>query len=418
MNAEVRRRFVERVEESRERLVALCQQLVRIASENPPGDTGPLADAIAALLEGVPGVAVERLCGRAPAVNVVATLKGGKPGRRLVFNGHLDTFPVGDRARWTVPPLEGLIRDGRMYGRGVSDMKAGVAASLLGVILLAEVKDALAGEVVLTFVGDEETGGAWGTVFLLDNVARATGDAMINGDAGSPHVMRFGEKGQAWFEINAAGVANHGAHVHLGVNAIERLLAALGRVTRLRALPCPIPADIGAAMAAAKPVSEEVSGAGEAATLASVTVNIGVIDGGTSINIIPDAARALVDVRFPPGLTVAAIEAELADALAGLDGVTHTLLTATDPTWTDPGHEIIRLAAANSRAVLGREAVANMRVGMSDARFYRGRGIPTLGYGAAPHNMGGPDEYVTLDDLFAVFYVHATTAFDYLTAAG
>lgn len=415
MTAAVREAFVERVERSRERLTALCQDLVRIGSENPPGDTGPLADAIAARLAEAPGIICERIVGQAPAVNLVARLKGGRPGRRLVFNGHLDTFPVGDAARWTVPPLAGVIRDGRMYGRGVSDMKAGLAGSLLATILLAEVRQALAGEVVLTFVGDEETGGKWGTLYLLDNVPDASGDAMINGDAGSPAVMRFGEKGQAWFEVRATGIANHGAHVHLGVNAIERLMTALQRLAALREMKCPLPADIAKAIDAAKPVSEEISGAGEANTLKTVTVNIGVVEGGSSINIIPDAAKALVDVRFPPGLTVAAIEAAVKKALAGLEGIAHTRLAATDPYWTDPGHEIIRLAGENSRAVLGRPAVANMRVGMSDARFYRQRGMPTLGYGAAPHNMGGPDEYVTLDDLYAVFYVHATTAFDYLT---
>ena len=415
MSETARHDFVKRVEASRERLVSLCARLVRINSENPPGDTGPIANAVEAELAGMDGITVRRVVAKEPAVNLVATLAGAGPGRRLVFNGHFDTFPIGDTAAWTVDPLGGDVRDDRMYGRGVSDMRAGLAASLLSVILLAEFRDALMGEAVLTFVGDEETGGTWGTRYLLDNVAEATGDAMINGDAGSPSVMRFGEKGQVWIELMAKGVANHGAHVHLGVNAIERLTAALVRVTDLRGLTCPIPEDIRAAIGAAKDVSEGVSGAGEAETLQHVTVNVGVIEGGTSINIIPDRAKAMCDIRMPPGVTVGDIEQAVAGALAGLDGVSWEVMAATNAYWTDPGHEIIRLAAANSRAVLGREAVANIRVGMSDARFYRERGIPTLGYGAAPHNMGGADEYITLDDLFAVFYVHATTAFDYLS---
>ena len=412
-----RQAFLERVKESRERVIDLCRELVAIGSENPPGDTGPLADAIAARLAEVPGVTVERIVAQEPAVNLVARLAGGRPGRRLVFNGHLDTFPVGDTGLWTMPPLGGEIRDGRMYGRGVSDMKAGVAAALLAVILLADFRDALRGEAVLTFVGDEETGGKWGTQYLLDNVPAASGDAMINGDAGSPSVMRFGEKGQMWIEVTATGLANHAAHVHLGVNAIERLTAALHALAALRDMDCPIPEDIRAAILAAKPISEEVSGAGEAETLQRVTLSVGVIEGGTSVNIIPDSARALCDIRFPPGLTVEAMTEAVADILAGHEGVGLKVLSSSDPYWSDPADEIFRLAAANGKDVLGREAASNMRVGMSDARFYRQRGIPTLGYGAAPHNMGGPDEYVTLDDIYAVFYVHAMTAFDYLSKA-
>ena len=413
-----RQDFLGRVTESRERVIELCRELVTISSENPPGDTGPLADAIAAMLADVPGVTVERIVAKEPAVNLVARLAGGRPGRRLVFNGHLDTFPVGDAGLWTMPPLGGEVRDGCMYGRGVSDMKAGVAAALLTVILLADFRDAFGGEAVLTFVGDEETGGTWGTQYLLDNVPAASGDAMINGDAGSPSVMRFGEKGQMWIEVTATGKSNHAAHVHLGVNAIERLTAALGGLAALRDIDCPIPEDIRAAIVAAKPISEDISGAGEAETLQSVTLSLGVIEGGSSVNIIPDHARALCDIRFPPGLTVEGMTKAVTDILAGHEGVGFEVLAANDSYWSDPSHEIFRLAAANSTDVLGQEAASNMRVGMSDARFYRQRGIPTLGYGAAPHNMGGPDEYITLDDLYAVFYVHAMTAFDYLAKAG
>jgi succinyl-diaminopimelate desuccinylase len=238
---------------------------------------------------------------------------------------------------------------------------------------------------------------------------------MLSADAGSPQVVRVGEKGQIWLEVSAAGEANHGAHVHLGVNAIERLMAALVRLTALRDLPCPIPEAVRAVMAAAKPVSEAVSGAGEAHTLSHVTLNIGRIEGGSAVNIIPDAARALCDLRIPPGLTVADIEREVGWLIGDLPGIGHRVLSATEPTVTDPDHECVRLAVANAASVVPGGAVVNMRVGFSDARFYRLHGVPSLVYGPTPHNMGGADEYVTLDDLFAVFYVHAMTAFDFLS---
>jgi succinyl-diaminopimelate desuccinylase len=412
---DARAAFETEVRGSRDRLVALCADLVRIDSQNPPGDTGPLAAAIERLLADEPGIATRRITAKAPAVNLLATIAGHAAGRRLVMNGHLDTFPAGDPARWTVPPLGGAIVDGRIYGRGAADMKAGLAAAVLAAKLLARHRTAWSGELVLTLVGDEETGGLWGTQHLLKAVPEAAGDFMLSADAGSPQVVRIGEKGQLWLEVAAAGKANHGAHVHLGVNAIERLTAALDLLKGLRAMPCPIPAEVLAVMRAAQPVSEAVSGVGEAHTLAHVTLNIGRIEGGSAVNIIPDAARALCDVRFPPGLTVADITREIDRLIGNARGIAHRVLSATEATVTDPDHEGVRLAVANAASVVPGGAVVNMRVGFSDARFYRLHGVPSIVFGPTPHNMGGPDEHVTIDDLFAVFYVHAMTAFDYLS---
>jgi acetylornithine deacetylase/succinyl-diaminopimelate desuccinylase-like protein len=206
--------FVARVFGARETLADLCAGLIRVGSENPPGDTVGIAEAIAEILGRIPGLSLRRVSAWAPVMNLVARLPFASPGRRLVFNGHLDTFPIGDPAQWTRPPLGGVIEDGRIFGRGAADMKAGLAAAVLAAILLGEVREHLAGELVLALAGDEETGGAWGAQYLLSHVPEVLGDAMICGDAGSPQVVRFGEKGQIWLELRARGRANHGAHVH------------------------------------------------------------------------------------------------------------------------------------------------------------------------------------------------------------
>src|SRR3954469_22636722 len=91
--------------DSRERLVALTQHLVRIASPTPPGDTREVARAAAGLLRRVAGAEVEVITAAEPFANVVARLRGRAAGRRLVFNGHLDTFPLAEALPWTWPPL-------------------------------------------------------------------------------------------------------------------------------------------------------------------------------------------------------------------------------------------------------------------------------------------------------------------------
>ncbi|HYB08355.1 MAG TPA: M20/M25/M40 family metallo-hydrolase [Alphaproteobacteria bacterium] len=410
----LRQAFEAKVRANRDRLVTLCADLVRIGSENPPGDTGALSEAIARLFAACPATEIKRIVARPPVENLVVRIAGGAPGRRLVFNGHLDTFPIGDAARWAVPPLGGTVADGRIYGRGAGDMKAGLAASILAAQLLAERRKDWCGEIVLTLVGDEETGGLWGSQHLLAEVSEAKGDAMLSGDAGAPQVVRIGEKGQIWVEVVAEGKANHGAHVHLGINAIEKLMAALDGLLDLRRLPCPIPDDVRQVILAARPVSEVVSGAGESETLQNVTVNIGRFEGGSAVNIIPDRAKALADIRFPPGLTLAEIRGAIAARLDGMPGIAWRVLSGCEATVTDPAHEIVRLTAKNAAAITSGNVVVNMRVGFSDARFYRLADIPSVVYGPTPHNMGGADEYVTIDDLFAVFYVHAMTGFDFL----
>ena len=284
-------RLAARVESQFASLVDLCRSLVRIDSTNPPGDTAAVVEAIEAALGATAGIEHRRVVGRAPVVNLVARVRGAGPGRRLVLNGHLDTFPIGE-ARWQHHPLGADLENGRIDGRGACDMKAGVAALVLAFVTLAEFRDAWGGELVLALVGDEETGGRWGTQYLLANVEEAVGDAMLNADTGSPRVVRVCEKDNVWVELEATGVANHAVHVHLGRNAVDALVDALGAVRALAALAPSLPAAVERTIAEAKAVSEAESGEGEAETLRRITVNIGRIEGGIGVNTIPDPRAA------------------------------------------------------------------------------------------------------------------------------
>lgn len=150
--------------------------------------------------------------------------------------------------------------------------------------------------------------------------------------------------------------------------------------------------------------------------LGRVTVNIGRIEGGTSTNLVPASARAGADLRLPVGVSAAAAERALAAAL-GRPGIKYRVLRRFEPSHTDPGSEIVRRCAAAAREVVGGQVAVNMRVGGSDARWFRMEGLPTVVYGPTPHGMGGPDEWVDLAELDQVARVHALTAFDLLTAS-
>jgi succinyl-diaminopimelate desuccinylase len=397
------------------RLIEMTQALVRVASPNPPSNTVAIAKVTQELLAAIPGIEIKAVEPAPGIVSLVARLRAERPGRRLIFNGHLDTFPIGDESGWTVSPLSGELRDGRIYGRGVSDMKGGVAASILAAALLAEYRHAWSGEVVLTLAGDEENMGSLGTGYLLETVPEARGDANICGDVGSPMVVRFGEKGLLWLEVKAQGVAAHGAHVHKGVNAIDRLRSALDRVEELERRPVDAPAAVRNAIAAARAISEPLSGAGESDTLSRVTVNIGTIKGGVSPNLVPTQAMAECDIRLPVGISTAALLQELDKSLGSLEGIRWRATRRFEPNFTDPVHEIVTRVRDVAAGVLGKAPAVNMRVGGSDSRWYRQWGIPTVVYGLTPFNMGGPDEHILVDELKAVAKVHTLAAFDFLT---
>ena len=145
-----------------------------------------------------------------------------------------------------------------------------------------------------------------------------------------------------------------------------------------------------------------------------MTANLGYLSGGTSMNLVPAEARAGLDIRLPIGVSVTDIVERIKVMVAGLPGVEMKVLVSHEPTCSDPDGELFKLLIRNGAEIMHQAPVVNMRVGGSDTRLFRSRGIASAVYGCTPHNMGGPDEFVTIDDLRKVFYVHTLTAFDFL----
>lgn len=395
-------------------LVEMTQALVRVDSQTPPSDTGPVADIVASYLSDHSGIEIQRLTSVAPVVNLVAHLDGGLPGRRLILNGHLDTYPVGTVASWSDEPLSGVIRGDRLYGRGSADMKGGIAALVLVMKLFAEHLRPFPGELVLALAGDEESMGELGTQHLIDNIPLVHGDAVLVADVGSPSVLRCGEKGMIWLDLSAQGRSSHGAHVHRGNNAIVRLMAAISELRQLEDLPIHVPVEVQRAMAAAQDTSEPLGGSGEMSVMQRVTVNVGQIGGGVSANLVPDEAWAKLDIRLPMGTTVADIESAIETRLAKHPDVSAIVTRRYQPTWTDPADPISVACLAAAAEVLGSAVRINMRVGASDARLWRRAGLPTIVCGLTPHNLGGPDENLEVAELPKVAAIHALAALKYL----
>jgi len=388
-------------------MIEIAQDLIRCDSQTPPSDTRAAAEVALKHIATIEGVEAELHESRAPVMNLVATLRGGRPGKRLVLNGHLDTFPIGNAAAWEVDPLGGELRDGRVYGRGSADMKGGIAAMIAVVAAFAEAAPDFPGEIVLALAGDEESMGELGTQWLIDHVPQVRGDAVIVADVGSPQIIRLGEKGMIWVDVEIIGSPAHGAHVHRGVNAVERLMSALSAIKELESLPAAPENEVVEAIAAARHLSEKESGEGETRVLHEVTVNIGQVTGGISANLVPDTARASLDIRIPLGLSVQQVEAKLNELVDGREGLKLQIRRRYEPSWTPVGSPIAAAAMQSAAEVLGQEVAVNMRIGASDARLWRRAGYPTIVAGLTPHNLGGPNEYFEVSELVPLAEIHA-----------
>jgi succinyl-diaminopimelate desuccinylase len=403
-------RLIDELRKRQAELFSLCSRLVQIPSENPPGDTSKLASFIRDRLDSlrIPLEWHEPMAGRP---NLVATLGSGSPN--LVLSGHLDEFPAGHG--WTRPPFSGAIEDGRIWGRGAGDMKAGLAVALTIAALVRELEVPLAGRLTLAFASDEETGGAWGTQWLLANVGAVHGDACLIGESSGTWSAGIGEKGVLWLRLRARGVSGHAAYQQ-GTSAVAAVRAALGAIERLHGRRARAGKAVTKVIGGQRRAAERRWGRGTGRLADTVAVSVGTLQGGGQVNLIPESAMAEVDFRVPPGLTTAALEHEARRRVqqATRGAVEVDVFNQCDPYVTPPDSPLVRLVLANALAINRRTVLPVVRLGYTDGRFFRRAGIPTVVYGPAVHHMGGPDECIETADLLEVAAVHAGAVLDML----
>jgi succinyl-diaminopimelate desuccinylase len=398
MAAAVRDAVSEEIAGRADELLDLCAECVRIPAVNPPGDTTAIAAHARAYLEAA-GFAVDVHAPQPGAPNLVATLGRADARPGLVVNGHLDTFPVAAGDWHHGGPFSGAREDGRIYGCGASDMRGGLAAILFAAAILKPRDHAFSGRVTVALVSDEETGGLFGTGWLLEHVEAMRADGCLVADQCGTDRVAVGEKGICFLSLRTSGRSSHAAYGSAD-SANHRLLAALAAVRRLERLRPP-----------------DAPG-GELGLEDRVTVNVGRIAGGVSPNLVADGALARVDVRVPVWLTSERLLAEAERAIER-SGVACELTVdlVAEPSISPLEAPVVRSALAAARRALGHDAPPVVRLGASDARLFRAAGIPTAVYGPAPNAMGDVDEFVRCDEVVATAQVHAAVMLDTLVGA-
>jgi succinyl-diaminopimelate desuccinylase len=385
------------IDAAREKLVDLCGRLVAAPSMSPPGHTAGVAPIVEAFLAAA-GVPSERAFCDPDAPNVVAHVDGTGSGRQVVFNAHMDTMQAGDETRWTVPILMQTRRDDRLYGLGMGNMKGALAAMCLATTVLSRHRRHYRGRLTMTAVCDEVMFGERGAVHLLAARPDVHGDYLISGEGPGFMELAVAEKGLLWLDIEVKGDGGHSSRASTGRTAVARLAALLGRVDHINDLYATVPAEITG-----------ITGGEDNAGL-RVSLSAGTIAGGGVRSLIATSARAEIDVRLPPGVTAAEIEARVRAAAEGDPNVTVTAVKAWDANWTALHHKLTSATVDAVMAVRGRRPGYVVRLPGSDARRWRALGVPAICYGPQPTLSAGVDDFAYEQDVIDCAKVYARTA--------
>lgn len=366
-------------------IVALLQRLIAVdTSENESAAVRLLQELFEA--EGIPYT----LDPIAPGRDNVLVELGAPGGRTLLFSAHTDTVQVGNAATWSLPPLGGVLRDGRVYGRGATDNKGGVAAMAMAVVALRRARVPLAGRVLLTCVVGE-THGNLGTLHLAGKGLAA--DFAIVGEYSEGDKIATAYRGALWGRLVILGRTAHPGRAHLGADAIaaalDRFLPAL-RGYRFTFTPHPLVPDPG--------------------------LTITQIQAGHRRSALADRCEVTFDIRLVPGQDHRLIWADLERIVAGTPAppaiAAHLeKIYALDAFETPAAHPHVHLLADCVRAFTAKEPAIMGKVGMCDGNVLVNRlGIPSVAYGPGNPSGAAVDEYCAIDRLELCCKVYVLTA--------
>lgn len=419
----VRDRVLREVDGLADEAVDFAAELVRIPTVNPPGEA--YEDCARVIGERLArcGFEVEYVVadGRPehsaayPRTNVVGRRRGPAPGPALHLNGHIDVVPPGDG--WTVHPFGGIVRDGRLYGRGSCDMKSGIAAAVYACEAIRRAGMAPPGALEVSGTVDEESGGLAGVAWLAETgrIARGRTDYVIIPEPLNVDRICLGHRGVYWFEVVTHGRIAHGSMPFLGVSAIEHMAVVL------EAVRC----ELKPALAERSTRMPVVPAGAARATVNVNAVSGGQTGGGPQTPCVADRCSAVFDRRFLVEEGFEAARAEVVELLERTarrtPGLRYELsdLMVVHPVEAPAGSPLVASLRRSIAEVLGREAALVASPGTYDQKHIaRIAGIEhCVAYGPGILELAHqPDEWCSVRDLVDATKVLALTALE-LTGA-
>ena len=334
----------------------LTQELIRYKTVNPPGDERPCAEHMGRILEGA-GFKTELIPFGEGRAQLIARIGSSVAKPPLCFTGHLDTVPLGAQP-WAVDPFAATIENGKLYGRGASDMKSGVAAFVAAAVNLAgSWRDRL--NLIFVITAGEETGctGAFDLARHNDRLGKA-GAIVVAEPTGNRALA--GHKGALWLLAETQGVTAHGSMPEKGINAIYKAARAVAALEQF---------DFNVAR-------HDVMGA--------PTLNVGTIQGGLNINSVPDRAIIGIDIRTIPAQSHARLREQLVSYLE--PDVSLTASIDVESVWSDPNNPWMREVFEVTRDI------TNEKTGIAAAPYFTDASALTPALVSPPTVILGPGE--------------------------
>jgi len=357
---------------NKKRLTKLTQQLIRIDSQNPPGDESRIAVFVRDYLKKI-GLQSKIFAFKRRRSNVVAILEGRDRKHSLLITPHLDTVPCGEK--WHFDPFSGKIYKGRIYGLGATDCKGNLASSLEAISSIIEDGFILDYNLILAATADEESGSKFGLSPLLEKGILKPDETVVL-DADDFDII-VTQKGLVHLKVKIQGRRAHGAYPELGINAIDITIDILKELRRYKFV---------------YPKNKY---------LKPPTLNIGTIKGGDKVNVVADWCEFELDFRFLPGMS----EKEI---LKVLEQIIHRYTRKfkieiegiQKPYRISETHPLVRHLTEAVRKV-GLGPVIKGSEGATTITFFQDKNIPAVatgfGCGGCAHIS---DEYVKIDNLY------------------
>lgn len=348
-------------------LVAILTDLIALPSPYPPGTSVEICAYAAKRLKKA-GYKVETVAKTKGVDNVVARMKGKSKGPVIAFNAHVDTVGVGERANWKSDPYKALVKGGLVYGLGAGNCKGSMAVQIWLAEEIARRGGPAKGELIFTFVADEENLGPDGMEYLR-KTGKVRPDALILG-AQTENNLIVAERGVMWARITTKGRAAHAGNPSAGDNAILRMMRLVGALSSYYD----------------KALARRVSGAMKS------TVNIGMFHGGHNTNVVPSACTVEIDRRLLPNEKVKDAFKELKSVIDGVREPKGTyaveFLTGTNGFFAPENGATVGAFEAAVKAKTGRKVKFLNATGVSDGRYYADDGIEIINFGPGSGAQG------------------------------